>query len=454
MQEWVSTRGVMFTATHLLRRRRFLPLFVTQLFNAFNDNLYKTTMVLFVVYAVYNDETTESSFSSLASALFILPFFILSALAGQLADMRDKAKIIRTVKMCEIGLMMIGAAGLYMAWRGIMVHTVAIPLLLLALFLTGVQSTFLGPIKYAILPQHLKKDEVLAGTGLVEAGTYIAILMGTILAGPLAVDYTGWAAMGIIVVSCIGYMISRQIPPAPPLGEIEKLDWHVLRASVKLVRDTMHNAEVYYAILAISFFWTIGAVLFIQFPPLAKNTIMASPEVASLFLVVFSIGVAIGSVAVNALLKGKVSARYSPASVIVMGLFVVAFYVVAKLWEADQPADLLDVAEFIAWPMASLLMLCLLGISVAGGMFVVPLYAFLTTRVSPDKASRTIAANNIVNSGAMVGGSLLAMALSAVGVPITEQILLCAAMCLFSAWLAKRLIAAENEAAEIAAGAI
>ena len=454
MQEWVSTRGVMFTATHLLRRRRFLPLFVTQLFNAFNDNLYKTTMVLFVVYAVYNDETTESSFSSLASALFILPFFILSALAGQLADMRDKAKIIRTVKMCEIGLMMIGAAGLYMAWRGIMVPTVAIPLLLLALFLTGVQSTFLGPIKYAILPQHLKKDEVLAGTGLVEAGTYIAILMGTILAGPLAVDYTGWAAMGIIVVSCIGYMISRQIPPAPPLGEIEKLDWHVLRASVKLVRDTMHNAEVYYAILAISFFWTIGAVLFIQFPPLAKNTIMASPEVASLFLVVFSIGVAIGSVAVNALLKGKVSARYSPASVIVMGLFVVAFYVVAKLWEADQPADLLDVGEFIAWPMASLLMLCLLGISVAGGMFVVPLYAFLTTRVSPDKASRTIAANNIVNSGAMVGGSLLAMALSAVGVPITEQILLCAAMCLFSAWLAKRLIAAENEAAEIAAGAI
>ncbi|MGY8974511.1 MAG: MFS transporter, partial [Sphingomonadales bacterium] len=290
----------MLTSTHLLRRRRFLPLFVTQLFNAFNDNLYKTTMVLFVVYAVYNDETTEAGFSGLASALFILPFFILSALAGQLADMRDKAKIIRTVKLCEIGLMMIGAAGLYMAWQGIMVQTVAIPLLLLALFLTGVQSTFLGPIKYAILPQHLKKEEVLAGTGLVEAGTYIAILAGTILAGPLAVEHTGWAAIGIIVTACIGYFVSRQVPPAPPMGEIEKLDWHILRASAKLVRDTMHNPEVYYAILAISFFWTIGAVLFIQFPPLAKNTIMASPEVASLFLVVFSVGVAIGSVAVNA----------------------------------------------------------------------------------------------------------------------------------------------------------
>ena len=441
----------MFTSTHLLRRRRFLPLFVTQLFNAFNDNLYKTTMVLFVVYAVYNDESTEATFSGLASGLFILPFFLLSALAGQLADMRDKARIIRTVKLCEIGLMCIGAAGLYMAWQGTFVHAVAIPLLLLALFLTGVQSTFLGPIKYAILPQHLKKDEVLAGTGLVEAGTYIAILAGTILAGPLAVEHTGWAAIGIIVTACIGYLVSRQVPPAPPMGEVEKLDWHILRASVKLVRDTMHNAEVYYAILAISFFWTIGAVLFIQFPPLAKNTIMASPEVASLFLVVFSIGVAIGSVAINALLKGRVSARYSPISVIVMGVFVVSFYVVAKLWEADQPTSLLSVQEFIAWPMAAVLLLCLLGIAIAGGMFVVPLYAFLTTRVSPDKASRTIAANNIVNSGAMVAGSLVAMGMSAVGIPITEQVLLCAGMCLFSAWLGKRLVAAENEAAELAA---
>ncbi|MEZ5694816.1 MAG: MFS transporter, partial [Altererythrobacter sp.] len=294
----------MTTTTHLLRRRRFLPLFVTQLFNAFNDNLYKNTMVLFVVYAVYNDESTETLFSALASGLFILPFFILSALAGQLADMRDKAKIIRTVKACEIGLMIIGACGLYLAYNGIAVHTVAIPLLLLALFLTGVQSTFLGPIKYAILPQHLKKEEVLAGTGLVEAGTYIAILAGTILAGPIAVEYTGWAAIGIIFTACIGYLISRQVPSAPPMGEIEKLDWHIIRASVKLVQDTMHNREVYYAILAISFFWTIGAVLFIQFLPLAKNTLMASPAVASLFMVVFSVGVAIGSVAINAMLKG------------------------------------------------------------------------------------------------------------------------------------------------------
>ena len=442
----------MFTSTHLLRTRRFLPLFVTQLFNAFNDNLYKTAMVLFVVYQIFNSEEAEGMFSAIASGLFILPFFVLSALAGQLADMRDKAAIIRKVKAFEIVLMVIGAFGLYLAWRGYDMPVTLfgintsfpILLMLLALFMTGIQSTFLGPIKYAILPQHLRKEEVLAGTGLVEAGTYIAILAGTILAGWIPVEV---AALGIILTSIVGYLVARQVPAAPPQGEIEKLDWHILRASVKLIRETTHNREVFFAILAISFFWTIGAVLFIQFPPLAKNVIMASKEVASIFLVVFSVGVAIGSVAVGALLKGKVSARYAPASVICMGLFVVAFYAVCKVWEADKPAELLDVAGFLAWPLATVILLSLLGIAIAGGMFVVPLYAFLTTRVEPHKASRTIAANNIVNSGAMVLGALAAMGMSAGGVPIVEQVLISAVMCLISAWLGRRLLLAEREAA-------
>jgi len=430
----------MTTTTQLLRRRRFLPLFVTQLFNAFNDNLYKTAMVLFVVYSVYNSEEAEGVFSAVASGLFILPFFILSAIAGQLADMRDKASIIRKVKACEILLMIIGASGLYLAWQGIMVTSVAMPLMLLALFLTGVQSTFLGPIKYAILPQHLRKEEVLAGTGLVEAGTYIAILAGTILAGWISIEV---AAVGIILTSIVGYFVSRQVPPAPPQGEIKPLDWNIWRASKNLLRETMQNREIFYAIMAISFFWTIGAVLFIQFPPLAKNVIMASKEVASLFLAVFSVGVMIGSISINFLLKGTVSAKYAPISVIFMGLFVVAFYLVARIWGADQPTELLDVYSFLAWPMATLLLLCLLGIAIAGGMFVVPLYAFLTTRVAPDQAARTIAANNIVNSGAMVLGSLIAIGLSAAGVSITEQLLLSAVMCVVSAWLGRRLYRAE-----------
>ncbi len=463
----------MTTSTHLLNRRRFLPLFVTQLFNAFNDNLYKTAMVLFVVYYVYRNEADEAFFSGVASALFILPFVLFSAVAGQLADTRDKARIIRTVKMCEIAIMSLGGVGLYMVWQGIAVSTIAIPLLLAVLFLAGVQSTFLGPIKYAILPQHLKKEEVLSGTGLVEAGTYVAILCGVILAGWIPVQ---WAIIGILVTAVIGYFVSRQVPDAPPMGDTElhlpllepfflRVRNPFLRAlglipvtiadqvvmSVKLVRDTMHNREVYFAILAISFFWTIGAVLFIQFPPLAKNQLSASPQVASLFLVIFSIGVAIGSVGINALLKGTVSARYAPVSVIVMGLFVVGFYIVARMWAEDTSGGLLDVGEFIARPLAIPLLSMLLGIAVAGGFFVVPLYAFLTTRVASDRAARTIAANNIVNSLAMVLGSLLAMGVTAMGLPVTEQLLLSAAMCLISSWLARRLLLAERQAALSAA---
>ena len=166
----------MTTSTHLVRTRRFLPLFITQLLGAFNDNLYKNAMVLYVVYNVYSSEAQEARFSAVASGLFILPFFLLSALAGQLADMRDKARIIRIVKACEIAIMLVGGTGLVLAWLDYRIEVVAIPLMLLALLAMGVHSTFFGPIKYAILPQHLREGEVLAGTGLVEAGTYIAIL--------------------------------------------------------------------------------------------------------------------------------------------------------------------------------------------------------------------------------------------------------------------------------------
>ena len=451
----------MTTSTHILRRRRFLPLFVTQLFNAFNDNLYKTAMVLFVVYSVYNSEAEEALFSAIASGVFILPFFVLSALAGQLADMRDKARIIRIVKACEIGIMIVGAAGLLIAWQDaqcatgsagtclfrppVSIAEMAIPLLLLALFAMGVHSTFIGPIKYAILPQHLHSDEVLA----------VEIAAGLVIA-----------------IAILGFITSQFVPPAPPQGDVNELDFPLLDplkrsgrgpaftalaflpvliadqfvSMFKLVRSTADDRRVFLAIMAISFFWTIGAVLFIQFPPLAKNVLTASKEVASLFLVIFSVGVAIGSVSVNALLKGTVSARYSPASVIVMALFVFAFYLVCRAWTPAPGDMLMDVGQFMGQPLDIALLLCLLGIAIAGGMFVVPLYAFLTTFVPKTQTARTIAANNIVNSGAMVGGALLAMGLSAVDVAIVDQLLLSAAMCLISSWLGKKLYDAEKAA--------
>ena len=434
----------MTTSTHLMRSRRFVPLFVTQLLNAFNDNLFKNAMVLFVVYGVYNSEQQEAWFSALATALVLIPFVFLSALAGQLADMRDKAKIIRIVKACEIGIMAVGALGLLMAWKGIMIHTVAIPLMCAALFGMGTHSTFLGPIKYSILPQHLHPDEVLAGTGLVEAGTYVAILAGTIIAGWIPVE---WSAAAVLITAFVGYSASRYVPPAPPLDPPERLDLHPIMAPFRLIRDTLRDRRVFLAIMAISFFWTIGAVLFIQFPPLAKNVLSASKEVASLFLVMFSVGIALGSVSVNALLKGTVSARYSPVSVLVMMGFVFAFWFVCMQW--PQHNGLMDTATFVTQPLAIPLLLSLLGIATAGGMFVVPLYAFLTTFVDKSHTSRTIAANNIVNSGAMVLGSAIAGGLSWLGIPLVHQLLLGAVMCLYSAWLAVQLVRAERAAQAI-----
>jgi MFS family permease len=430
----------MTTTTHLIGTRRFLPLFATQLLGAFNDNLFKNAMVLYVVYSVYNSEAQEAKFSAIASALFIIPFFVLSALSGQLADMRDKAGIIRIIKFCEILIMLVGGAGLMLAWQGMAVQPLAIPLMLLALFAMGIHSTFFGPIKYAILPQHLRPNEVLAGTGLVEAGTYMAVLAGTILAGWINVEH---AALCVVLTAMIGYLTGRQVPPAPPLGPLEPLDFHFIRSSIALVRKTMHERRVFLAIMAISFFWTIGAVLFIQFPPLAKNVLHASKEVASLFLVIFSVGVAIGSMAINSLLKGTVSARHSPVSVIAMAVFVVLFHLVCRAWGGQEIDGLLDVAGFMARPLAIPLLLTLLGVAIAGGMFVVPLYAFLTTSVDKSQTARTIAANNIVNSGAMVVGSVLAVGLSALGVVIVDQLLLVAAMCLGAAWLGRLLFQAE-----------
>jgi MFS family permease len=426
----------MTDSVHLLGTRRFLPLFVTQMLGAFNDNLFKNAMVLFVVYQVYNDEASETWFSAVTTAVFILPFFLLSALAGQLADARDKARIIRIVKACEIAIMVVGGAGLIMAWTGFMVHTGAIPLLLLALFAMGVHSTFFGPIKYAILPQHLEKDEVLGGTGLVEAGTYVAILGGTLLAGVISVQAS---AVGVIAIAVVGYFSGRQVPAAPALEGGHVIDYNVLRSSYRLINATLHIPRLYLAIVAISFFWTIGAVLFIQFPPLVKNVLTADRSVASLFLAIFSVGVAVGSVAVNRLLKGEVSARYATPSVLAMGVFVVGFHLTSVSWVGAPGESLYRIKDFLNHPGALPMVGSLLGIAIAGGMFVVPLYAFLTTTVPKAQAARTVAANNIVNSGAMVIGSLIAIGLSQFGVSAADQLLLAAAMCLISAWLAWKL---------------
>ena len=198
----------------------------------------------------------------------------------------------------------------------------------------------------------------------------------------------------------VGYFSGRQVPPAPRARGGHRIDLNIIRSSIRLVGATLHIPRLFLAIVAISFFWTIGAVLFIQFPPLVKNVLTADRAVASLFLAIFSVGVAIGSVAINRLLKGQVSARFAAPSVIFMGLFVGAFHLCSVRWHGLPGDGLYDISAFMDHPGVYLLLGSLLGIAVAGGMFVVPLYAFLTTTVRKSEAARTVAANNIVNSGA------------------------------------------------------
>jgi MFS family permease len=422
------SQALIQNVAHLLRARRFMPLFATQFLGAFNDSLFKQAVVLFVTYQLLKNPHQETQFNAIAQALFILPFFLLSALSGQLADDHDKARLIRIIKFAEIGIMIVGGAGLMLS---------NMPLMLAAVLAMGVHSTFFGPIKYAILPQHLGPDEVLGGTGLVEAGTYIAILLGTILAGILAAR-PQYAAAAVFGFALLGYAAGRQVPPAPPAAGRLPITWHIVHASIELVSATMHIRRLFLAILAISFFWTIGAVLIIIFPPLVKNVLGANEQVASLFIAVFSIGIAIGSVAINRLLRSKVSARFAPPSVIAMGVFVLLLHFVALTW-SKQDSGLTTLGNFLFNPMAWPMILCLLGVAVTGGMFVVPLYAFLTTTVPKTETARTVAANNIVNSGAMVIGALLAFGLSMLGIGPVGQLLLVAAMCLVSAWLGWKL---------------
>ncbi len=424
----------MINALALLKERRFLPLFTTQFLGAFNDNLFKQSMVLFATYEIFADPRREANFNALATGLSILPFVVLSALSGQLADSHDKARIIRIVKTAEIAIMLLGASGLLIAQMGY--GSIGLGLMLGAVLFLGVHSTFFGPIKYAILPQHLPAGDVLGGTGLVEAGTYLAILIGTVVAGYVSPE---GAAIGVLLVAAIGWFAARYVPPAPREGPRLAINWNPFTSSWRLINATMHIPRLFLAICAISFFWTIGAVLIIMFPPLVKNVLTASREVASVVTAIFSIGIAIGSVVINSMLKGKVSAKFAPVSVIAMGGFVCLFSLMARHWTKAPAGTFYHFAAFVRQPGAIAIMAILLAIAITGGMFVVPLYAFLTTTVAPDQTSRTVAANNIVNSFAMAIGSVAVLFISSLGVGPADMMFLVAGMCLVAAWLAQLL---------------
>ncbi len=295
----------------LLARRRFAPLFATQFLGAFNDNLFRSAMLFLIAFTLLAGDAERSALLAvIAGGVFILPYFLFSSLAGQLADRVDKARLTQAVKLAEIAIMAIGAVALE---RG------SIPLLFAVLFGMGVHSTFFGPVKYALLPQHLGRDELMGGTGLVEAGTFLAILAGQLAGGLMATDH---AAAAILGVAALGLLASLFIPHALPAADRPALDLNLVRATAAIVRHSRSSRPLFLSILSISWFFALGAVLTQQFVPLVEG-INADETVAALFLGLFSVGVAVGSLIVGRLLKGEISGRYVPISALIMAGAVV-----------------------------------------------------------------------------------------------------------------------------------
>lgn len=385
----------------LLATRRFAPLFATQALGAFNDNLFRSAMLFLLSFRLMAGRPEAAALAaSVSGAVFILPYLLFSALAGQLADRIDKARVARGVKIAEIAIVALGAAALL--WP-------SLPLLYGVLFALGIHSTVFGPVKYAMLPQHLRADELVAGTGLVEAATFLAILAGQIAGGLLP---TGIAAGAMLAVAVAGLLASLAIPPAPPLGAAPRVDWNLARGTAAILRHAGSSRRLFHAILGISWFYALGAVLTQQFVPLVA-ALGARAEVAVLFLALFSLGVALGALGAVRLMRGRVTAWLAApaAGAIALAVLLLAITVAAA------PATLAGQGAwgFLGTAHGLLMAAVLVALAAAGGGYAVPLYATLQTAGEAAARARDVAANNVANALAMVLVTILCVVLLGAG---------------------------------------
>ena len=389
----------------LLGKRRFGPLFAASLLGAVNDNLFKTALVILASYRLFSAEPARAAvLASVATGLFILPFFLFSALAGQIADARERSRLVRWVKLAEVAIMAVGVAGFALQ---------SVPLLLGVLFLLGVHSAFFGPLKYALMPQHLAEGELLSGNAVMEAGGFLAILGGQLMAGLVTPWRASLIALGLAVA---GLVASLGVPPAPSPSPGLKIDLNIFKVSWRLIGDARAIRPVWLSMLGIGWFFAVGAVVLGQLVPLVKGVLHAREAVAVLCLTLFSLGIAVGSLLVNRLLKGTVSARYAPVSALVLAAFLLDLSF--ALGGYAPSGEDLGVGGFATSHGAWRVIVDLLGVAVAGGTFVIPLYAILQSRSPVHERARIMAASNIVNAGTTVSAVLVSTLLLKVGMGI------------------------------------
>ncbi|MCG9698034.1 MFS transporter [Shewanella sp. Isolate11] len=404
----------------MLLTRRFLPYFVTQCLGALNDNIYKNILLLMVTYSqVESLPIGVNLFVNLAAGVFILPFFLFSAHAGLLADNMDKARLIRNLKLLEMFIM---------SCATIAILSQSYLVMLLLLFLMGSQSAYFGPVKYSLLPQALFEDELVKGNAWVETGTFLAILLGTLMAGLLIANRDGAVVAAALVwlLSFLGYVASRYIPSLPAQGLVRKLPWKPFWGTWRTIKQVRTKPSIWMAIVAISWFWFLGATYLTQFPNFAKLHLHADASVVSLLLALFSIGIAMGS-----LLSSRLSCGHVELGLLPFGLMGLAFFGLDLVWAVPSavasPESIYGIVSFISEPQHYHLMFALLMIGASGGLFIVPLYAFIQARSQRGECAQAIAANNIVNALSMVCSALLAMALlEALGWSILQLFILLA----------------------------
>jgi MFS family permease len=386
------------SAADLLLSRRFGPLFATQFLGAFNDNLLKSALGVIAAYRLAEQHGIDAgALAMLAGALFIAPFVLFSGAAGTLADRIDKSRIARAVKLAEIAIMLGGGAGLIAQ---------SLPALLSALFLLGLHSTIFGPVKYALLPQHLAEGELVAGNALVDAGTFLAILLGTLFGSALVLAPGGAAWVGAIGVAAAigGWFAARALPPAPPPDPAAVPRPRLLADGVAVIRHVADDRALRGPILALSWFWALGGAVVSGLPVLARDTLGAGETAVTLMLAIFALGVGVGSMLANRLLGDTVSTRPVPWA----GITMAACAMVVAAGAGEAPVSPGALSETLARPAAWRFLAALAGLAITGGAFAVPLYAVLLRRSDPAHRARVIAANNIVNALAMIAVSLVA----------------------------------------------
>ncbi|MBP8262339.1 MAG: MFS transporter, partial [Pseudomonas sp.] len=404
----------------LLRSRRFLPFFLTQLLGAFNDNIFKQALILGILFKL-NAQADQALLINLCALLFILPFFLFSALGGQFGEKFAKDALIRAIKLGEVLIMLAGAVGVLLG---------NLPLMLLVLFLMGSQSALFGPVKYSILPQALREDELVGGNALVETGTFLAILGGTIGAGLLMAssDYAALVAGSVVGVAVLGYLASRFIPFAHASLPQLALDWNIFRQSWQIMRMGLgQRPAVSRSLIGNSWFWFLGAVYLTQIPAFAKDWLHGDESVVTLILTLFSLGIGLGSMLCERLSGGKVEIGLVPFGSIGLSLFGILLWAGSgQLAPADSAYDWLSL---LAQPGSLTLLGCVVGLGLFGGFYIVPLYALIQSRTAEQERARVVAANNILNALFMVASALLSILfLSVAGLSVPELFLVVSLM--------------------------